>query len=186
MTAQPTTTNELIIKVNTMDDTVLKNIATSDNGLQTSNSNSSGLASYGLTTYGKNITASSPGGTVVGSNSKAINGYSNVSAVTSVGFGCQISGHGITHIGCGGVNSTPGTFSVSVSIDGQQANIHTYIMMDVDGKIPGERMSLQAAGAPTTSTVGTVGQFYVDTTNQDAYICVSDASSTYTWKKITP
>lgn len=79
-----------------------------------------------------------------------------------------------------GTNSTAN--SLSVGLDSSK----NYTLLTSDGTIPGPRMALQNAGAPTTATVGSVGQFYVDTTNQDAYICVSDASSTYTWKKITP
>lgn len=44
------------------------------------------------------------------------------------------------------------------------------------------------ASAPTTATVGRLGQIQIDTTNADAYMCVAVDSVTpsYTWKKITP
>ena len=38
---------------------------------------------------------------------------------------------------------------------------------------------------PTTSTVGAIGQIFVDTLAGNAYICVGISSGTYTWKKIT-
>lgn len=44
---------------------------------------------------------------------------------------------------------------------------------------------IQQASAPTTSTAGTVGQMCIDTTNGEAYICVSALGTTYTWKQIT-
>lgn len=47
----------------------------------------------------------------------------------------------------------------------------------VDGKV------LTGAGAPTTSTVGTVGQIYEDTTNGDLYICI-DATNPYVWEQV--
>lgn len=39
------------------------------------------------------------------------------------------------------------------------------------------------AGAPTTSTVGTVGQLLEDTTNGDLYIC-TDATNPYVWEEV--
>ena len=42
------------------------------------------------------------------------------------------------------------------------------------------------SSAPTTATVGRLGQIFIDTTNADAYMCVAVDSITpsYTWKKI--
>lgn len=42
---------------------------------------------------------------------------------------------------------------------------------------------LANAGAPTTSTVGTVGQLLVDTTNGKLYIC-TDATNPYVWEEV--
>lgn len=39
------------------------------------------------------------------------------------------------------------------------------------------------AGAPTTSTVGTIGQLLEDTTNGDLYIC-TDATNPYVWEEV--
>ena len=47
----------------------------------------------------------------------------------------------------------------------------------VDGK------STSGSGAPTTSTVGTVGQLYQDTTNGKLYIC-TDATNPYVWEEV--
>lgn len=38
---------------------------------------------------------------------------------------------------------------------------------------------------PTTSTSGTVGKFYINTSTGNAFICVAAASGNYTWKQIT-
>lgn len=46
-------------------------------------------------------------------------------------------------------------------------------------------ITVRGNGAPTTSTVGRVGHFYVDDTNLEAYICVDVTGQTYTWKQIT-
>lgn len=48
----------------------------------------------------------------------------------------------------------------------------------VDGKV------LSGAGAPTTSTIGTVGQLYEDTTNGKLYQCTSVSGGTYTWEEV--
>lgn len=59
------------------------------------------------------------------------------------------------------------------------------------GKVLNEKITplqpLTGTVAPDTTTVGTVGKMYVDTTNQNAYICVAanTGTSTYTWKQIT-
>lgn len=43
---------------------------------------------------------------------------------------------------------------------------------------------IKGAGAPTTSTVGTVGKLYEDTTNGDLYQCTAVSGSTYTWEAV--
>lgn len=43
------------------------------------------------------------------------------------------------------------------------------------------------AGAPTTSTVGAVGEFYFDTTNKELYQCTGNSGTeplTYSWQKV--
>lgn len=41
------------------------------------------------------------------------------------------------------------------------------------------------SGAPTTATTGTIGSIYIDTSAEEAYMCVKKSGSTYTWKQIT-
>lgn len=41
------------------------------------------------------------------------------------------------------------------------------------------------SSAPTTSTRAEVGQFYLDTTNNKLYICVSAIGGVYTWKEVS-
>lgn len=48
----------------------------------------------------------------------------------------------------------------------------------VDGKV------LSDAGAPTTSTTGTVGQLYEDTTNGKLYQCTAVSGGAYTWTEV--
>ena len=57
---------------------------------------------------------------------------------------------------------------------------------ELPGKIQGavDEVVLSGAGAPTTSTTGTVGQLYEDTTNGKLYICTAVSGSTYTWSEV--
>lgn len=47
-----------------------------------------------------------------------------------------------------------------------------------------DSLIIKGAGAPTTSTVGTVGKLYEDTTNGDLYQCTAVSGSTYTWEAV--
>lgn len=51
------------------------------------------------------------------------------------------------------------------------------------GDISAAPAPLSGASAPTTGTVGEVGQFYLETTTPQLYQCTA-ASGTYTWKKV--
>ena len=169
------------------DPTILKNSSTGTYGLTVgTNTNPYGASVSGLTIVGQNISAIGTNGIVIGATVTHRNGNNNIKGSTTIGAAALNNKDGAICLGAGATSADAGTFNVGLSPDGLSATRQSYVLLNVDGKIPGPRMSLQAAGAPTTSTVGSVGQFYVDTTNQDAYICVDDTSSTYTWKKITP
>lgn len=47
-----------------------------------------------------------------------------------------------------------------------------------------DSLAFKNAGAPTTSTVGTVGQLLEDTTNGKLYICTDTTGGTYTWAEV--
>ena len=60
--------------------------------------------------------------------------------------------------------------------------VHSFNLFGVDAKqIP----SLLGAGAPTTTTEGAVGLFYMDTDTGELYVCVNSSNGVYTWKHIT-
>lgn len=46
-----------------------------------------------------------------------------------------------------------------------------------------DSLVIKGTGAPTTSTVGSVGKLYEDTTNGDLYIC-TDATNPYVWEEV--
>ena len=47
-----------------------------------------------------------------------------------------------------------------------------------------DSLAIRASGAPTTSTVGSVGTLYEDTTNGKLYQCTAVSGNTYTWTEI--
>lgn len=81
-----------------------------------------------------------------------------------------------------GSNSDANTFKVGLS---DTLNVE---LLSADGTIPAERMSvLSGDSAPTSTTVGVLGQIYIDTATSTAYLCVGADTVTpaYTWKQIT-
>ena len=118
--------------------------------------------------------------TLAGSGATAFGGYTRArgNKATALGFGAKVDAAFAIQIG-NGVNSTASTMSVALS---DSLNVQ---LLDANGNIPGERMSLQGTTAPDTTTVGSIGQFYVDTATSTGYMCVGVSGSTYTWKQIT-
>ena len=61
-------------------------------------------------------------------------------------------------------------------------------ILEALGKLPAQtskstqRTYLTGTGAPSTSTIGAVGQRYVNTSNGDEYICEEVSGDIYTWK----
>ena len=151
-----------------------------------SNSKANGQYAVGIGDHSKTNGATGMYAVAIGSNSSAtqdsciaIGYYSGATGIASVAIGvCNATANYAIQLGRG-TNSTANTFSVGLS---NSLNVR---LLNSDGTIPGERMALQGTEAPTTATVGSVGQFYVDTTNQIGYMCVSTADSTYVWKQIT-
>lgn len=57
--------------------------------------------------------------------------------------------------------------------------LNRYNGSDYDKLLP--RNSKYGSSAPTTSTVGHIGQFYADTTHKRVYVCMAQSGNTYTW-----
>lgn len=122
--------------------------------------------------------------TATGSNSIAIgHGASTQAFANSVAIGrnARATMNGEFHIGAGIQNN--GYLNTSYRLltgvyDGQSAH---------DAATVGQITPLSDSSAPTTATVGRLGQIFIDTTNADAYMCVAVDSVTpsYTWRKIT-
>ena len=74
-----------------------------------------------------------------------------------------------------------------VANDLTTASSGLYVLDAAQGKVLNDKITPTTnASAPTTSTQGELGKIFIDTTNDDAYMCVKASGGTYTWKKITP
>lgn len=111
----------------------------------------------------------------------AIGNLSDAAEPNSVALGgsAVASRSGEVNVGTGsynyGYNST--SYRVIGGVhDGQTAH-DVATVGQLNGRV------LTSAGAPTTSTVGTVGQLYEDTTNGKLYIC-TDATNPYVWEEV--
>lgn len=91
-----------------------------------------------------------------------------------------------------GTNGTASIVSTSLLTDGNISDslAVTYGGYTLDarqGKVLKDLIDsliVKGTGAPTTSTVGTVGKLYEDTTNGELYQCTNVASGVYTWEKV--
>ena len=98
----------------------------------------------------------------------------------AIGKYAQAAGKNTIQLGTG-ENTDAGTFKVCLG-----ESDTNYMLLDADGKIPAERMSvLSGDSAPTSTTVGVLGQTYIDTATSTAYMCVGadTVTPTYTWSE---
>lgn len=139
-------------------------------------------SAYNSIAMGYNSSALQGGSIALGAGAYS-SGYNSV----AIGYGSNTPVSGAIILGFG-ANTEEKTFKVALNKTTTRATSEAtglYTLLDSTGKIPGGRMSLQGTSAPTTSTAGSIGQFYVDTANEVGYLCVGVSGSTYTWKQIT-
>lgn len=170
--------------------TVVQTTGTSTTDVMSQNAVTSMVYADPATKYNINIHgAGNPaaGGVVLlhggsgSANAIAIGQGSNVSATGGIalGSGAQATSTGEMNIGTqwtsNGYNNSNYRL-ISGVYDGQSAH-DAATVGQLNGRV------LQNAGAPTTSTVGTVGQLLEDTTNGKLYIC-TDATNPYVWEEV--
>lgn len=112
----------------------------------------------------------------VGPYSVATQSYS-----VALGYGSTANAQGEVGIGLAQAYNTSGYNNSQYRLltglyDGQSAH-------DAATKGQLDSIAIQNAGAPTTATVGTVGQLLEDTTNGKLYIC-TDATNPYVWVEV--
>lgn len=140
---------------------------------------------------GYNASSTKSNSVVIGSNAILRGDYgvtigsgSIVTGSTGVAIGYVAKAQADYAIQLGyGTNTTANTFNVGLS-----ASLNVQLLNE-NGDIPAERMMNElitiGSGAPTTATEGFLGKVYIDSTNSQAYICVGDAGTSWTWKQIT-
>lgn len=167
------------------------------NGSITIRTEGNGATSAGAIAIGNNTQARSNFAVVLGSGVDT--GENNIGAVCVGYYSGAIAPYSVA-MGAGSKASVQGEFSIGDSTRTNLYNGTGYRLLTnvydpqsdhdaatkgyVDGKV------LSGAGAPTTSTVGTVGQLYEDSTNGDLYICTAIVPGTdpdpdtYTWVEV--
>ena len=136
--------------------------------------------------------------TASGNSSIALGGGSYVSAngVGGIALGESSAAMASGAIALGGraTASTQGEMNIGTSDTNYGYNSSNYRLLtglydgqsahDAATKGQLDSIAIQNAGAPTTATVGTVGQLLEDTTNGKLYICTAVSGSTYTWEEV--
>ena len=71
-----------------------------------------------------------------------------------------------------------GAAGTAVSVHNSSTNAHNDIRIELNKKVPAP---IIGTSAPTTSTVGVVGQEYIDTAAKLVYHCTAAGATGYTW-----
>lgn len=129
---------------------------------------------------------------VIGENAKSITANG-----VAIGRGAKVSGRGCVALGdqtvintnvAGVMSIKPNAVNYSYNGSGYRLLTGLYDPQSAhDAATKGYVDPTTGSSAPTTATVGRLGQIQIDTTNNDAYMCVAvdDVTPAYTWKKIT-
>ena len=137
----------------------------------------------------------------IGSSAYAPNDYNiallgSADTATSIAIGSNASatGRGAIALGRSSSASTAGEMNIGTSDTTAGYNSSNYRLLsgvydgqnahDAATKGQLDSIAIQNAGAPTTSTVGTVGQLLEDTTNGKLYICTDTTGGSYTWAEV--
>ena len=77
---------------------------------------------------------------------------------------------------------------VNTALAGKQDTIDASHKLDadlIDSSASDNKTYQTGASAPTTSTVGSVGELYVDKSTGAVYVCTSTTGGTYTWEEVS-
>lgn len=142
------------------------------------------MVGYRSTSIGYNQTFGNLAFSVaIGANSSAGN-----DGVVIVGNSAVANKPGAVAIGYGSSATTKGEMNIGTSNTGYGYNSSNYRLLT--GVYDGQQLhdaatvaqgNTLSTSAPTTSTVGVLGQLYTDTTNMHTYQCTAISGDTYTW-----
>lgn len=133
------------------------------------------------------------GGSVVVGNYSSVNcsslEYGNVGVGAHISIGSSIQSS--IAIGAYSKATRSGELSIGLST-GNNVGYNNTLYRVIGGVHDGQELhdaatvaqgNTLATSAPTTSTVGVLGQLYTDTTNMHTYQCTAISGNTYTWTK---
>ena len=162
---------------------VYPNISSNANGIGIRGTPSgSGAVSIGgfSQAIGSKSVALGMSATAVGDKSFAAGNEAYANAASSVAIGYKATANAQGEFAIGTVNSNGYNNTNYRLISGVHDGINAN---DAATKGQLDSIAIQNAGAPTTATVGTVGQLLEDTTNGKLYIC-TDATNTYVGEEV--
>lgn len=135
------------------------------------------------------------GGGATATSAIAINGTASGHSAISIGVNSSATQRGSVAIGRGASATSVGEMNIGTNDKTAGYNSTNYRLLsgvhypvnDHDAANKEYVDPTTDSSAPTTATVGRLGQIQIDTTNADAYMCVAvdDVAPAYTWKKIT-
>lgn len=155
-------------------------------------------SSNGAISIGSSAISSSTGTISVGQQSQATSNYCAAygyqakaeSAWRNLALGSQANakGEGSIALGSNSLATRQGEMNIGTSITASGYNNTNYRLISGvhDGQSAHDAATVAqgntlATTAPTTSTVGVLGQLYTDTTNMHTYQCTAISGDTYTW-----
>ena len=118
------------------------------------------------------------------------NAGADATGSVALGFGSYAHGYGRISLGAasGSNDYTAGVMTIGPSntLYGYKSTNYRLLTGLYDGQSAHDAATVAqgntlATSAPTTSTVGVLGQLYTDTTNMHTYQCTAISGSTYTW-----
>ena len=147
--------------------------------------NASSFQSISIGSYAK-TTASY--GVTIGSRSVKANGGIAIGGANNSDYGVASTAIGSVAIGFNSHATRAGEVNIGDYVGAYGFNNSTYRV--IGGVYDGQELhdaatvaqgNTLATSAPTTSTVGVLGQLYTDTTGMHTYQCTAISGSTYTW-----
>ena len=154
-----------------------------------SNASDNGAVAIGQSSY-----ASAPQSIFIGDKNGAGNGATGYASI-GIGGGARSTGQGSVALGATSRATTKGQFDIGANDTYYGYNSSNYRLLTGlydpqnahDAATKGYVDPTTDSSAPTTATVGRLGQIQIDTTTATAYMCVAVDTVTpaYTWKQIT-
>ena len=169
-------------------DTALQNNATGNSlaigNTTTATGNYTTAIGYGVSATGNYGIVLGSNGTTAGTEGIAIGAGTSATSGIAIGYNAVSSADGAIQLGQG-TNNTAGTLCVALGSTSSKTN---YTLLKSGGIIPSARLSeimIVSDTAPTTETIGSLGDLYKDTSTGVIYKCTAVDSETpsYVWSE---